>query len=178
MFWIPLLPSIPLPIYGQLYIPMAVMAWFVSFQFATVIWLEMRTSACSTVSPACRASSTSAVPWPHLEHCWLLWKQHSTEFWRTWRCWGDYSSFARDVPCSHVNLYHVQFHWDWVVTQPLLSGNHEDYDFCFLWGCEGRRDFVHLDTFPLSFTVPYLWFCLYVVGQYFSTCFAMFCSGR
>lgn len=104
MFWIPLLPSIPLPIYRQLYIPMVVMAWFVSFQFATVIWLEMRTSACGTVSPACRASSTSAVPWPHLEHCWLLWKQHSTEFWRTGRCWGDYSSFARDVPVLSCKL--------------------------------------------------------------------------
>ena len=97
MFWFPLLLPIPLAIYKQLNSPMVVMVGFMFFQFATVKWLEMRKSACSTVSPACRASSASAALWPHPEHCWLLWKQHSAALWRTVWCWGDCSSFDRDV---------------------------------------------------------------------------------
>lgn len=64
---------------------------------------------------------------------------------------GTIHHLIETYQCFFVNLYHVQFHWDWVVIYPLLSANHKDYDFCFLWGCTGRRDLVHLDPFPSEF---------------------------
>lgn len=90
------------------------------FQFATVIWLEKRKSACSIVLPACRDSSASAAPWPHPERCWLLWKQHSAALGRTGDAGGTIHRLIETYWCSHVNLYRVQFHWDWVVIYPLL----------------------------------------------------------
>lgn len=64
---------------------------------------------------------------------------------------GTIHHLIETYQCFFVNLYHVQFHWDSVVIYPLLSGNHKDYDFYFLWGCAGRRDLVHLDPFPSEF---------------------------
>lgn len=179
MFWFPLLPPIPLVIYKELNSPMVVMARFVFFQFATVIWLEMRKSACSTVSPACWASRASAAPWPHPEHCWLLWKQHSTTLWRTGRCWGDYSSFDRDIPVLSCKL-----------TPRMISLGLSGHISFALWKPQGLWLFASYEAVQEQ-EILYIWInfptelhCsislsfLYVVGQYFSTCFAMFSSRR
>lgn len=110
--------------------------------------------------------------WPHPGHGWLLWKQHSAGIWHTGRCWGDYSSSRETQQRSHVNLYHLLFHWDSMVLYPLLPGNHNGYDFCFLWGC-ANRDFVHLDLilsklqYQINLRLVFLLYVFYMLFRVF-----------
>lgn len=178
MFLFPLLPPIPLLIYKQLNSLMVIMAGFKFFQFATVIWLEIESQLVALYLQLAehQAPLQHCSPIPSTAGCYGSSAVQRSE--GLGDAGGTIHHLRETYQCSLVNLYRVQFYWDWVVIYPLLSGNHEDYDFCFLWGCAGRRDFIHLDPFPslLHCSIPLVF--LYVVGQYFFSCFAMFFSGR
>lgn len=99
MFWFPLLPPIPLAT-KQLNSPMVVMAGFMLFQLATVMWLESQLVALYLQLAEHQAPLQRRGPILSTAGCY----GSSTALWRTGRCWGDYSSFDRDVPVLSCKL--------------------------------------------------------------------------
>lgn len=104
--------------------------------------LAMRRAACGAGSPARRASFP-LLHGPILGRAAAMEAAQGRDL-TDWEVLGDCSSSTETQQCSPVNLNYISSHWDWMVLHPLLPGNHQGYDFCFLWGC-AKRDFVHLD---------------------------------